>query len=180
MTVEFKFCPHCSRPLQIKVDGGDKRLYCENCRKYQYRNPTVGVAVVYVEDDRLLLVRRTGSYAGMWCIPCGHVEREEDVRHAAQREFEEETGLEVTIGPVFAVHSNFHDPENPTVGIWFWGTNSRGSLRAGSDASEVGYFQIDSLPDRMAFPTDLIVCEKLRHCLDSDDFESWLGSCRAY
>ena len=172
----FKFCPHCGRPLQMRVDGGQKRLYCEDCRKFQYRSPTVGVAVVFVENDRLLLVRRAGSYAGMWCIPCGHVEPEEDVRRAAQREFEEETGLRVTVGPVFAVHSNFHDPESPTVGIWFWGSNSRGSLRAGSDAAEARYFPIDSLPEPMAFPTDLLVCEKLRHCLGSRDFGNWLTS----
>jgi len=177
--VEFKFCPHCSRQLQIKPVGAGERLYCDHCRKIQYRNPTVGVAIVYVENDRLLLVRRSGSYAGMWCIPCGHVERGEDIRDAGRREFEEETGLKVKLGPVFAVHSNFHDPENPTVGIWFWGEKSGGTLRAGSDAAEVGFFSIDNLPDRMAFPTDLMVCEKLKHCLNSDDFNPFIESCWA-
>jgi len=177
--VEFKFCPHCSRQLQIKPVGAGERLYCDHCRKIQYRNPTVGVAIVYVENDRLLLVRRSGSYAGMWCIPCGHVERGEDIRDAGRREFKEETGLKVILGPVFAVHSNFHDEENPTVGIWFWGKKSGGTLRAGSDAAEVGFFSIDDLPARMAFPTDLMVCEKLKRCLGSGDFKQYLESCWA-
>jgi ADP-ribose pyrophosphatase YjhB (NUDIX family) len=174
--VEFKFCPHCGRQLQIKTVDAGERLYCDRCRKIQYRNPTVGVAVVYVENNRLLLVRRSGSDAGKWCIPCGHVERGEDIREAGRREFEEETGLKAALGPVFAVHSNFHDAENPTVGVWFWGKKSGGTLRAGSDAAEVGFFSVDDLPEQMAFPTDLVVCEKLKHCLGSDDFKQYLES----
>ncbi len=174
--MEFKFCPHCGGQLQIKSVGVGQRLYCDHCRKIQYRNPTVGVAVVYVENDRLLLVRRSGSDAGKWCIPCGHVERGEDIRDAGRREFEEETGLQVTLGPVFAVHSNFHDPENPTVGVWFWGTKSGGTLRAGSDAAEVGLFPMNNLPDQMAFPTDVLVCEKLKRCLRSGDVKHYLES----
>lgn len=163
----FKFCPFCGNLLHLRLKDHKERLYCSLCRRTHYRNPTVGVAVIVLKENRILLVRRRGSYEGMWCIPCGHAEWDEDVKDSACRECSEETGLEVSVGAVFAVHSNFHDPDHQTVGIWFWAAPIGGTLRPGSDASEAAYFSLDNLPKQMAFPTDILVCSDLKKYLES-------------
>ena len=138
-------------------------MVCAACRRVLYKNPAVGVAVIVMDADKVLLGRRSrGAYQRMWCIPCGYVEWGEDVRDAARREFLEETGLHVELGEVFTVHSNFHNPEALTVGIWFTGRVVGGQLQAADDLDKVDYFSLDALPSEIAFPTDRLVLEELR------------------
>jgi 8-oxo-dGTP diphosphatase len=163
--VSFRFCPRCGTALVASERGGRLRPTCPNCGFVYYGNPTAGVAVIVRDGARVLLGRRAAgaSYAGHWCIPCGHVEGDEDVRTAAVREFAEETGLTVRLGDVAAVHSNFHNPEQPTVGIWFYGNVAGGTLRAADDLDCVAYWALDDLPEPLAFPTDRLVLEQLRN-----------------
>ena len=159
-----RFCIECAAPLRATVLHGEPTWECAECGRRHVRRPTVGVAVVVVEHGRLLLVRRGyGAKAGLWCIPCGHVGWDEDIRHAAVREVREETGLEVEVLEVLAVHSNFWRPERQTVGIWFAGRRISGELKAGDDAVDVGLFPLDAVPD-LAFPTDDLVVDELRTC----------------
>ncbi len=171
--MKIKFCSFCGNPLNKIIKDSIHRNYCSRCDRIHYQNPTVGVAVLLLENAKLLLIKRNGSYADKWCIPCGHVEWNEAVRYSAEREFQEETGLFIKTGAVFAVHSNFHDKEHQTVGIWFIGKLTGGCLKAGSDAAEAGFFALDELPKQMAFPTDLLVCRQLKACLKAGKLENW-------
>jgi len=159
----YRFCPCCGGPLEVRLRRDTERLICRDCRRALYLNPAVGVAVVIRRGGEILWGRRAADpYRDAWCIPCGYVEWGEDVRRAAAREFLEETGLEVEVGEVVAVHSNFHNPAQLTVGVWFAGKVVGGALRAGDDLAEVRFFPLDRLPQPLAFPTDLLVMEALR------------------
>jgi 8-oxo-dGTP diphosphatase len=158
-----RFCSQCAAPVEQIDVGGEPVWVCPSCGHRQYRRQIVGVAVIVTEEDRLLLVqRRYGRDAGAWCIPCGHVGWHEDVREGAVRELEEETGLVVELDGVFDAHTTFHDRNRHHAGIWFSGHRVGGTLRAGDDAVDAGFFALDDLPRPLAFETDERVIEKLR------------------
>jgi len=98
----------------------------------------------------------------MWCIPCGYVEFDEDFREALVREIEEETGLRVRAGSIVAVHSNFHEPDRQSVGLWLAATPVGGRLRAGDDVDAIGFFPPGEPGVPLAFPTDAQVLADLR------------------
>ena len=163
MPQRFYFCPVCGEKLTKRFLTGRERLVCCRCGRIHYENPIVGVAaIIFDEKGKILLVKRSAkiTYPGLWCIPCGYLEYDEDVRAGIVREVEEETNLVIRPLEVFAVHSNFHNPQQHTVGIWFLAKVVSGTARAGDDASEIGWFELSAPPD-LAFPTDKLVITEL-------------------
>jgi 8-oxo-dGTP diphosphatase len=158
----FYFCPKCGGALHYRQAGERERLVCDACGYTVYENPIVGVAAIIRQNGAILLGRRAAnaSFSGKWCIPCGYVEYDEDIRDAVKREFLEETGLIIEPGKVYAVLSNFHNPAVHTVGVWFEAQVTGGVLRPGDDLDQVGYFPLDTVPD-LAFPTDAQVISML-------------------
>jgi ADP-ribose pyrophosphatase YjhB (NUDIX family) len=160
---DAEFCIRCGTPLRPDLRGGRSRPVCPDCGWVHWHNPKAAVAVILREGDgRILLARRSGSdRPGAWCIPCGNIEYEEDVREAAVREFHEETGLRVTLGPVYAVLSNVHDPQAHSVGIWFLGRRDGGEPVPGGDVDALAWHPPGAPPRPLAFATDRIVLAAL-------------------
>lgn len=159
-----QYCAWCGGPLTRTFRQGCYRLYCEACGRISYENPITGVAGIILSPDRTLLLGRRSrgeTREGKWCIPCGHVEYNEDVRQAVVREMREETGFWTEPVAVYDVNSNFHEPAAHSTGIWFLMRICGGYCSSGDDISEVRFFGMHSMPD-LAFETDRLVIRNLQ------------------
>jgi 8-oxo-dGTP diphosphatase len=152
-----RFCTSCGAAL----DGALPHPRCTGCGRVQHRDPKVGVGVVVRDaDGRLLLVRRAvHPEKGRWALPAGYVDHDEDPHLAAAREASEETGLQVRVGEVVDVWPGTGDG-GASFFLAFEAEVTGGDLRAGDDASEVGYFAADALPD-LAFASTWAVAQRV-------------------
>jgi ADP-ribose pyrophosphatase YjhB (NUDIX family) len=162
---DWAWCPRCGNALGREERGGAPRPKCAHCGFLFFANMGLGAATaVRNAEGKVLLVQRGPDQfgAGRWCFPCGFVEWDEDVRAAAIRETEEEAGLVVILGEVLQVQNNRHEPDRPTVGVWFAATPADPSAvpSAGDDAVAAAWFDPAS-PPPLAFPTDVALLERL-------------------
>lgn len=136
-------------------------MKCGACGYVHYMNPSPAAGVLVLDGNGVLLVRRRYEpYKGLWSIPSGFVEYEEDVRETAQRELREETGLCIELDFLYAVESVFDDPRGMTLLVLYRGHVTGGELVAGDDAADVRFFPLDDLPD-LAFEVHRKVLAKL-------------------
>jgi 8-oxo-dGTP diphosphatase len=126
-------------------------------REYPER-PIVGVGAVIVVDGRVVLIRRRFEpLKGEWSLPGGGVEIGETLEAAVAREIQEETGLDVEVGPVIEVFDRItRDPDRRVryhyVLVDYLCFPVGGELRAGSDVDaavlvapgEIGPYQLAS------------------------------------
>ncbi|WP_160319545.1 NUDIX domain-containing protein [Herpetosiphon geysericola] len=162
------YCLQCRQRLEPRLRGGRERLSCPDCGWVWFNSAPAGVAaVIQNEVGEVLLVRRAGSFRpGLWCLPCGYLEHDEEMRQALAREVLEETGLHAEIGEVIAVHSNLdREPPYP-LGVWLRATVSGGALQAGGDADLAQFFARDQLPP-LAFDHDALVLAQLQQPHDA-------------
>jgi len=143
-----RFCCYCGGDVYQKDVDGKLRDFCGQCQAIFYENPLpVAASIVVNEDREVLLVKRDKEpYKGMWCLPIGFAESDEEVREAALRELKEETGIRGEIIRLIDVD---------TVDNYFYGSLAivtyevktvGGKLQPGDDAAAVAYHPIEQTP----------------------------------
>ncbi len=131
---------------------------------YDWPRPMVSVdiAVFTFSQDaaRLLLIKRGNEpFKGRWALPGGFVDMDEELEDSAARELAEETGLEgVSLQQLHTFGNVGRDPRGRQITIVFTGiaTEGQDKIKAGDDAAEAKWFDIEKLPEDLAFDHDKI------------------------
>ena len=102
----------------------------------------------------LLINRKNQPFKGKWALPGGFVELDEELKHAAIRELTEETSLEnVPLEQMHTFGKCGRDPRGRQITIVFMGIVTQGlnKIKAGDDAAKAQWFDIEKLPEDLAF-----------------------------
>lgn len=98
------------------------------------------------EDLRLLLIKRKHNpYEGMWAIPGGFVEDDEELEAAAIRELEEETGLKVaSMQQLHTFGRVGRDTRGRTITVTYYTTidHADNSVQGGDDAAHAEWVRV--------------------------------------
>jgi len=121
---------------------------------YDYPRPmvTVDAAVFTVRAGKLqvlLIKRRHEPFKGMWALPGGFVNMDENLDTAAARELAEETSVTGVHLVQFGTFGNVgRDPRGRVITVAYLGIVDSGSVTigAGDDAQEAAWMPLDAIP----------------------------------
>ena len=130
---------------------------------YEYPRPAVTTdAVLFANtgDEKYILLIKRGRqpYEGLWALPGGFLEVDEELIDGVKRELEEETGLTgIDLKQLKAYGGVNRDPRHRTISVVFYGiTDKLREVKGMDDAAEAHWFPIDNLPS-LAFDHAKIV-----------------------
>ena len=144
---DVNFCMKCGNTLQMKTRFGANRPTCTSCNYTHFFDPKVAAAMWLMDQNKLLLVKRAVEpEKGLWTLPGGFVDAWEHPADTAVRECLEETGLKVqAVKMIDLVTTNYDSKGNGFI-IFYTGKILSGRIKAGDDADDVAWFDINDLP----------------------------------
>ncbi len=156
VAVDPDYCPRCGTRLEDRAVHGRERPFCRDCERPVFRNavPSAGVVVRddAADEPRPLLIERATPPVGVWAVPGGHPEYDEDPADAAARELAEETGPRCApddLELLTVVRSD--DPEGtPYLMVTYTVDRSvtEGPLDTGPEASDARFWSLAEMLER--------------------------------
>lgn len=138
---------------------------------YSYPRPSVTVDILLMHPTKsgweLLLIERLHKpFEGMWALPGGFIEMDEDLQESARRELLEETGLNIGQLHQFKTYGKpGRDPRGRTISVVFFAIISKEAkkqTKAGDDAKNAQWFRLKDIP-KLAFDHESILQDAKSH-----------------
>lgn len=145
----WRYCPRCGEAI-AKRNG---YVECDACGFRAYANSVPGTEAVILDGNgRVLLGRRAfDPAAGLWDLPGGFLNEDEEPLAALEREVREETGLEIATRAFVGFYLEPYDGRTVLCLTWL-ADRVGGDERAGDDLAELQWFERDEIPlDKLAF-----------------------------
>lgn len=104
--MQFKFCPKCGAPLEVKALHGKDRPVCvaQGCGFVHWGNPTPVVAAIVEHEGNVLLARGRGWPEKLFGLITGFLEAGETPEAGVLRELKEELSLDGEIVSLVGVY----------------------------------------------------------------------------
>lgn len=112
------------------------------------------VAVIFDENDRVLLFRHTYRQKYPWGLPGGWLKNRESAIDAVEREILEESGFEIRALYPLVIGG---DPAQRRLDLIFLCEFAGGQFRPSGEVAEARFFSTEALPGRVeAFHVDVV------------------------
>lgn len=143
----------CSAALALPGEGCVEQV-CLKCGTAFYNNAKPCAGAFVVRNGQVMLVRRgIEPYKHYWDIPGGFLSPDEHPEAGAAREVREETGLNIRITNLVGIFVDTYGEGSSeyTLNIYYRAEVVDGVPEPRSDAVEIGWFDWNRLPEKIAF-----------------------------
>ena len=142
-------------------------------------NIRIRAAGILIKDGQILLVRHEKNGKSYYLLPGGGVEFGESVAEALVREFKEEVGLDIKVGPMVLVHDSIPpDQHRQVLNLYFVVSSDQFDIRVTPDAvlRDAAFFSLSDFPKMTVNPdVKLEIMEGLKNNWASGS--RYLGNC---
>lgn len=146
------YCSRCGGSLSAPPPTA-----CSACGYVRFLDAKPCAGTIVVDDGRYLALLRSGGHGtGTWGVPGGFCDGEHP-EPTAIRETVEETGLEVRLGELVGIYTDFYESQGdrfPTLHLYYLAAAAPSAqLRLAPDeASDARWVAFDDEPGPWAFP----------------------------
>jgi ADP-ribose pyrophosphatase YjhB (NUDIX family) len=143
----------------------------------EYPTAKVDIRGILLKDNKVLLVRESAD--SLWSLPGGWADVGLSPQEVVEKEFKEETGLDVAAKSVLAIFDKKKHPHPPqsfyVYKIVFHCEATSDILEKGFDVLDVNYFDLDNLPplseNRILKSQIALLAEKIKNRDQATHFE---------